>query len=434
MRNVLAGIKNRVRRWRSATQPSVVSIETVLAEYLTTEDLAWLIETSPDRRALFSAAAGSFDIGEDVLVARLAERAGCPCVERLAPFDPALLPPEVTLETLRRFGATVVSAERAITTLVCVDPSRIGALEPYFAGIARAVASWGVVTRHLDESELLAREAQVIREQERRTRLLEVTQMALGLVVAEVESRGGSEVRFELDGESPRYLVTAEGGQTARGTLHPMLLPTMIELMSREVVSVPLPSGFSRVVRVERNGGADRMMFRWDGESPSRLGPAVVVPPPDSGENVLAFRRGEGGGGGSAPEIRRVARVLVIDDNPTFAAVLATFLERSGFTSTHYPTADAAWRALEEGAELDLIVCDLHMPGMSGLDFVRRLRATAAGELVPVIMLTSDDDIETELRLLGAGADAFVAKSADPRLLCVQIERLIAQQARRRAA
>jgi len=434
MKNVLAWLKKCVGGWRSVQRPTAVSLETVLAEYLTAEDLAWLIEASPDRRGLFNAAAVSFDIGEDTLVARLAERVGYDRVERLAPFDPALLPPEVTVETLRRFGATVVSAERAITTLVVVDPSRVAPLEPYFAGMVRAVGSWAAISRQLDESEALAREANVIRERERRARLLEVTEMALGLVVSEVEDRGGRDVRFELDGESPRYSLHHPCGETSRGTLHPMLLPTMTELFTRDVLSVPLPNGYSRVVRIEREGGTHGVRFRWDGESPSRLEPGVEPPQLAPGENVVAFRRTEGGGVSSPTERPRVGRILVIDDNPTFAGVLATFLERSGFTSAHYPTADAAWRALEEGAELDLIVCDLHMPGMSGLDFVRRLRATGAGEFVPIIMLTSDDDIETELRLLGAGADAFVAKSADPRLLCVQIERLIAQQARRRAA
>lgn len=435
----MTSIGQRIRGWlrgrrRVAGAPPVCSLEAVLTEYLAPGDLAWLVETTPDRRTLFSAAAAAFEVTEDVLVDALAERSGCPRVDRLATFDPELLPTAVTIEMLRRVGVTVVAAERAITTLVVVDPSRVGLLESHFAGIARAVAPWSVIARQLDESEAAAREASAVRESERQARLREVTEMALGIIVGEAEERGYPGVMFDLDGETPRYMVSDAVGVAAHGTVHAMLAPALRELLAREVISVPLTNGFTRVVRVERDESLGRVIVRWDGESASRLTAATAPPVVEPGSNIIVFPRAEGAvGEASQPEVR-TPRVLVIDDNQTFAAVLESFLKRSGFVGVHYPSADAAWRALEEGTDLDLIVCDLHMPGMSGLDFVRRFRATAAGEAVPIIMLTSDDDIETELRLLGAGADAFVAKSADPRLLCVQIERLVARHMRRRAA
>jgi DNA-binding response OmpR family regulator len=64
------------------------------------------------------------------------------------------------------------------------------------------------------------------------------------------------------------------------------------------------------------------------------------------------------------------------------------------------------------------------MVEMSGYDFIRRLRATRVGRNVPVIALSSADDVETELQMLRAGVAAFISKGADPRILGAHIERL----------
>jgi DNA-binding response OmpR family regulator len=53
---------------------------------------------------------------------------------------------------------------------------------------------------------------------------------------------------------------------------------------------------------------------------------------------------------------------------------------------------------------------------------------------IPVIMLTSDEDVDAELQLLGCGADAFVSKAKDPRVLTAQVQRLLKQATLREAA
>ena len=66
---------------------------------------------------------------------------------------------------------------------------------------------------------------------------------------------------------------------------------------------------------------------------------------------------------------------------------------------------------------------------MNGVEFLKQLREKAFQ--IPTIMLTSDADVEIEIELLGAGADAYVRKQDDPRLLWVHVKRLLQQ---RRAA
>ncbi len=73
------------------------------------------------------------------------------------------------------------------------------------------------------------------------------------------------------------------------------------------------------------------------------------------------------------------------------------------------------------------------MPIMNGFEFLKRVRGEL-GLLIPVVMLTSDNDIEAELQLLLDGADMFVSKNDDPRLLCVKVQKLLEKSKSKKAA
>jgi DNA-binding response OmpR family regulator len=74
------------------------------------------------------------------------------------------------------------------------------------------------------------------------------------------------------------------------------------------------------------------------------------------------------------------------------------------------------------------------MPVMNGRDFLARMKADMRFRSIPVIMLTSDDDVEAEIGLLEAGAEAFISKSKDPRILCAQIRKFARKLEVREAA
>jgi DNA-binding response OmpR family regulator len=65
------------------------------------------------------------------------------------------------------------------------------------------------------------------------------------------------------------------------------------------------------------------------------------------------------------------------------------------------------------------------MPSMDGFQFIERLRSIAQFKSLPVIMLTSDETVEAELQGLNAGADTFLRKSEDPRVLALHAKRLV---------
>ena len=100
-------------------------------------------------------------------------------------------------------------------------------------------------------------------------------------------------------------------------------------------------------------------------------------------------------------------RVLVIEDQHDIAANIWDFLERRGHVVDHCADGlSGLARALDGG--FDVIVLDLGLPRMDGLELCRTLRA--AGHGVPVLMLTARDTLDDKLRGFGEGADDYMVK------------------------
>lgn len=110
-----------------------------------------------------------------------------------------------------------------------------------------------------------------------------------------------------------------------------------------------------------------------------------------------------------------------MDDDPTVSEVVAGYLDRAGFAvdvAADGPTAVARASARPP----DLVVLDLMLPGMDGLEVCRRLRA--AGPL-PVVMLTARGDEEDRVLGLEVGADDYVTKPFSPRELVLRVESVL---------
>jgi diguanylate cyclase (GGDEF)-like protein len=110
-------------------------------------------------------------------------------------------------------------------------------------------------------------------------------------------------------------------------------------------------------------------------------------------------------------ESRRPAagRVLVVDDDPTILLVVEAILGEAGFEVAVLEDPLAVWAALER-TRPDLVVCDVDMPGLDGIDLCRTVRADARWQRLPLLFLTGHGDAETVSRLFAAGADDYVSK------------------------
>jgi DNA-binding response OmpR family regulator len=107
-------------------------------------------------------------------------------------------------------------------------------------------------------------------------------------------------------------------------------------------------------------------------------------------------------------------RALVVDDSAVILAVVSRCLERMAFEVTIACSGDVAWSRMQE-ITFDLVVADLVMPGMDGIELIQLIRAR--GDQTPVIVLTSMSDAETVERARTAGANAYLLKPFDGAIL-----------------
>ncbi len=119
------------------------------------------------------------------------------------------------------------------------------------------------------------------------------------------------------------------------------------------------------------------------------------------------------------------SRVLIVEDDPTQRRILEELIRRFGFEPV---PVDGALKGLEtlrssSGGMIELVVLDLAMPGMDGLEFLEKLQGVR-GDL-PVIVQTAQGSIETVIKAMRAGADDFVVKPVSPERLKVSIQNLL---------
>ncbi|HEU0231408.1 MAG TPA: response regulator transcription factor [Burkholderiaceae bacterium] len=100
-------------------------------------------------------------------------------------------------------------------------------------------------------------------------------------------------------------------------------------------------------------------------------------------------------------------RVLVIEDDTTLGHALQEFLVEQGYAVDWLKDGDQVLGAVA-GQTYDLLLLDLNLPGMSGLDVLRQLRS--GGQQTPVLILTARDGVEDRVAGLDAGADDYVTK------------------------
>ena len=122
--------------------------------------------------------------------------------------------------------------------------------------------------------------------------------------------------------------------------------------------------------------------------------------------------------------------LLVVDDDRRIRALLSRFLLGEGYRVSTAETAAEA-RAKLEGLRFDLLILDVMMPGESGFDFARALRASSA---VPILMLTARDEKESRIMGLEIGADDYLAKPFEPRELSLRVANILKRALPPRAA
>jgi DNA-binding response OmpR family regulator len=115
-------------------------------------------------------------------------------------------------------------------------------------------------------------------------------------------------------------------------------------------------------------------------------------------------------------------KVLVVDDDPELLPLVAFALRQSGFIAVEAGTGEKGLQVLQ-AEKPDLLILDLNLPGIDGLEVCRRMRA--AGDRTPVLMLTVRSEEEVQVEGLDAGADDFLTKPFSPRTLLARVRALL---------
>jgi putative two-component system response regulator len=120
------------------------------------------------------------------------------------------------------------------------------------------------------------------------------------------------------------------------------------------------------------------------------------------------------------------ARILVVDDERVNVILLERILEQDGYTHVRSTTKADQAVALYDEFEPDLILLDLHMPGLDGFAVMERLEDRIAGDtFLPILILTADIRPEVKRRALSAGAKDFVTKPFDRTEVLLRIQNLL---------
>ncbi len=115
-------------------------------------------------------------------------------------------------------------------------------------------------------------------------------------------------------------------------------------------------------------------------------------------------------------------QVMIVDDDASMCQVLVERLEKRGYEATFYTGGEQALHSVKESS-FDVVVTDLNMPGMSGIDFCQRLVDHRPN--LPVIVITAFGSLETAVAAIRAGAYDFLTKPLDIEALTIAIDRAV---------
>src|SRR5258706_15102352 len=103
-------------------------------------------------------------------------------------------------------------------------------------------------------------------------------------------------------------------------------------------------------------------------------------------------------------------RVLVADDDPVIRRLLTAIIEREGYTAVKAVDGRAAYRILQSDADFCGAIFDMMMPNLNGLELIRYMRTEKRLMRIPVMMVTSEQDLKFTAASFAAGATVFLPK------------------------
>lgn len=118
-------------------------------------------------------------------------------------------------------------------------------------------------------------------------------------------------------------------------------------------------------------------------------------------------------------------KILLVDDEPDLLQLLRFTLEKEGYEVTPASDGVKAWEILSDGLMPDLVVLDVLMPQMNGIELCKKIREDNQYDQTSILMLTAKDAEQDQIEGLEAGADDYVPKSVSAKLILSRVKALL---------
>jgi CheY-like chemotaxis protein len=122
---------------------------------------------------------------------------------------------------------------------------------------------------------------------------------------------------------------------------------------------------------------------------------------------------------------KNLMSILIVEDNAVNAMLLEHFLKKGGYQTRVVNNALVALTTLSSIHDVQLIITDLQMPEMNGLEFIAKLKGSAVLKGLPIIVVSAQSDVGTVSRAGGLACDAFLVKPIEKEQLLKKVEQLI---------
>lgn len=404
------------------------SVVEALSKILDRKRLERIIIECPDRRLLLDVAANDLKISINQIALKVSQVLGLNFVEKIPLADFAYLNERLSASRFRKLGAIPVIKDQRISAIVCVDPCLLEPFKDDLVGVEIYMSTWARIVKALDESEEEYDRLQELQKKESRN---SAALKVLGMLIEEVEGYQQNSVSLVFLDDQIEYRFNTAGKQ-GMGSISNAISDSLLDFIKigaqKDYVALNLPTqNQSKNVTIEIND-AENFEARLSWPTQKQVVKQYKFTPSSSSKIIQLHSSATNN---DASVNFQGARLLLVDDNDTFASVLKRFFLRQKLEVDHQVNGLEAWNYLENCEQMpDLVVCDFHMPQMNGSDFVKKLRAQDRFNKMPVIMLTSDDSTDREVELISCGADAFVSKADDPRILCAHVEKFLSRRSK----
>lgn len=104
--------------------------------------------------------------------------------------------------------------------------------------------------------------------------------------------------------------------------------------------------------------------------------------------------------------------IFLVDDSTTILLSISGILGKAGYQTEKASNAEEALRRLQAGLKIDLLITDLNMPGMNGIDLIKEVRKIPAYKFVPILFLTTESQQARKAEAKAAGASGWIVKPA----------------------